>query len=102
MVDGLADELIRKTWQLNKKGRHRMIIKCVCVHEGQDELHGLGNRVANPTTTGTVRCTVCKQEQRAKAEAKAEVKVPKGKDKKLVKRLNLKKLNFLSRTLLSY
>lgn len=41
-----------------------MIVKCVCSHEAQDKLHGVGNRVANPTksdkTIDKVRCTVCK------------------------------------------
>ena len=41
-----------------------MIKKCTCKHEGQDKLHGAGNRVFNLTQKGggTVkvhRCTVC-------------------------------------------
>lgn len=45
-----------------------MIIKCTCKHEGQDRLHGVGNRVANPVKakmsgeTSRYRCTVCKTE----------------------------------------
>ncbi len=43
-----------------------MILKCSCVHEAQDRLHGSGNRVHNQTKTegGAVRgrCTICKTE----------------------------------------
>lgn len=38
-----------------------MIVKCICPNKSQDELHGQGNRVANPTKDPTkVRCTSCK------------------------------------------
>lgn len=47
-----------------------MIIKCVCVHEGQDKLHGKGMRVYNPgkDAGGGVkwRCTVCQKETTVK------------------------------------
>ena len=42
-----------------------MILKCTCVHKGQDELHGLNMRVHTPKkrkstdTTGQFVCTVC-------------------------------------------
>ena len=36
-----------------------MIVKCDCKHEGQDALHGKGNRVGNKTTKNQTRCTVC-------------------------------------------
>ena len=40
------------------------IVRCKCKHEGQDSIHGKGNRVANETAKGSagklvVRCTVC-------------------------------------------
>lgn len=41
------------------------ILMCKCEHEGQDNLHGKGNRVMNLTLKGKVgdmrvwRCTVC-------------------------------------------
>lgn len=38
-----------------------MIIKCLCQHPDQDRIHGLGNRVMNPTKDPTrARCTSCK------------------------------------------
>lgn len=39
------------------------IRKCNCEHKTQDELHGKGNRVHNPTAKGKLRCTVCKNEK---------------------------------------
>lgn len=44
-------------------------VKCKCVHEGQDRLHGVGTRVANTTAKqdkdyAEVRCTVCKSTHR--------------------------------------
>jgi hypothetical protein len=44
-------------------------VKCTCVHEIQDKLHGAQNRIANTTAkqdndTVEVRCTVCKKTQR--------------------------------------
>lgn len=37
------------------------IKKCKCVHEGQDKLHGKGNRVHNWAAKDSGwRCTVCK------------------------------------------
>ncbi|ARM71097.1 hypothetical protein pVco7_gp108 [Vibrio phage pVco-7] len=44
-----------------------MKVKCDCKHEGQDELHGKGMRVANKISSkdgNMVRCTVCKKESR--------------------------------------
>jgi len=41
-----------------------MIAKCDCKHEGQDELHGKGNRVHNPKAKDEIRCTVCKSEKK--------------------------------------
>ncbi len=45
-----------------------MVKKCDCKHEGQDELHGKGNRVHNETKKGKdsakmYRCTVCSKER---------------------------------------
>lgn len=45
-----------------------MIQKCTCKHDGQDKLHGNGNRVFNLTGKGPVgvkvyRCTVCGKEK---------------------------------------
>ena len=34
------------------------IKKCTCMHAGQDELHGVNNRVHNECNEGW-RCTVC-------------------------------------------
>lgn len=41
-----------------------MIIRCVCIHNDQDRLHGLGLRVANymKKDPDKVRCTSCKAE----------------------------------------
>ena len=36
------------------------IMKCKCKHEGQDRIHGKGERVHNEATTG-FRCTVCER-----------------------------------------
>ncbi len=50
-----------------------MVIKGTCQHEAQDRLHGLGNRVHNPTKAGAAdcqyRCTVCKTEKTAPKSA---------------------------------
>lgn len=35
------------------------IKKCTCKHEGQDELHGKGNRVFNQDAKKNYTCTVC-------------------------------------------
>jgi hypothetical protein len=35
------------------------IIKCSCKHDYQDSIYGYGNRVANSTPSGQLRCTVC-------------------------------------------
>lgn len=48
-----------------KFARMWMIKKCTCKHEDQDQMHGKGNRVHNPTkedrsTPSKWRCTVCK------------------------------------------
>ena len=41
-----------------------MILRCDCKHEGQDSLHGKGNRVFNPISKpGFYRCTVCLKEK---------------------------------------
>lgn len=39
-----------------------MIKKCSCKHEGQDKIHGDGNRVHNPKAKDEVRCTICLRE----------------------------------------
>ena len=36
-----------------------MIKPCSCKHEGQDSLHGTGNRVHTEGVEGKVTCTVC-------------------------------------------
>lgn len=44
------------------------IMQCTCKREGQDQIHGKGNRVFNRTMKGKLptkpvwRCTVCKRE----------------------------------------
>jgi hypothetical protein len=44
-----------------------MIDKCECKHEGQDKLHGKGNRVFNSCSNGSkIRCTVCDKEKMSK------------------------------------
>jgi len=44
-----------------------MIKQCTCSHEGQDEIHGKGQRVFNLTQKGGLikiyRCTVCASEK---------------------------------------
>lgn len=35
------------------------IVKCNCQHGYQDELYGSGNRAANETRSGQLRCVVC-------------------------------------------
>lgn len=35
------------------------IRSCKCINEGQDALHGTGNRVFNKTAKDDLRCTVC-------------------------------------------
>lgn len=35
------------------------IARCNCVHKFQDEMYGIGNRMANETKSGQLRCTVC-------------------------------------------
>lgn len=47
--------------------------QCKCVCEGQDALHGAGNRVHNRTSKDTFRCTSCGSENGGSA--------PKGKKK---------------------
>lgn len=57
-----------------------MIVKCLCSHEGQDMLHGKGNRVANKTKQANpdkYRCTVCSSLITVYASTKSE-----GKEKK--------------------
>ena len=46
------------------------VVKCLCSHEGQDELRGFGHRVHNQTrnsppggSSGGWRCTVCRAEK---------------------------------------
>jgi hypothetical protein len=36
-----------------------MIKKCVCKHDWQDKVYGLGMRVANEKKDGSYRCTAC-------------------------------------------
>lgn len=36
-----------------------IIKKCNCKHEGQDKIHGQGQRVHNITQKGEQVCTVC-------------------------------------------
>ena len=44
-----------------------MILKCTCSHDGQDRLHGSGNRVHNQAKDSNRgikwRCTICGKEQ---------------------------------------
>jgi hypothetical protein len=42
-----------------------MIMKCGCIHKGQDGIHGNGRRVHNETAKGYQRCTVCLTEKGA-------------------------------------
>lgn len=35
------------------------LVKCNCKHAVQDEMYGYGNRMANETRSGQLRCTVC-------------------------------------------
>ena len=35
------------------------VVKCTCVHLGQDGIYGEGNRLANELRSGQLRCTVC-------------------------------------------
>ena len=50
------------------------LIKCSCSHSEQDKLYGAGIRVANATTGGQYRCTVCSTVSGTKATA--SVKAP--------------------------
>jgi hypothetical protein len=53
-----------------------MILPCVCSHEGQDQLHGIGRRVFNICKKGLAcRCTVCKREVPLSAQEKKDIKV---------------------------
>lgn len=50
-----------------------MIIPCSCTHKAQDALHGVGNRVMNPTRKGSegaieYRCTACLRQHRIGAD----------------------------------
>jgi len=51
-----------------------MIVKCDCVHEEQDKLHGKNNRVANPTMKNQTRCTVCLKQNNMKEVEKPSKK----------------------------
>jgi len=70
----------------------KMILPCTCKHEGQDKLHGKGNRVHNPHVNNMVlygRCTVCLNSKPAsRKEAKAAVATEKNQDKKSKKKEN--------------
>ena len=58
-----------------------MILPCTCPHKAQDEFHGQGMRVHNPTKSGAARCTVC-QKQVAGASVSSAIKTKtKKKDK---------------------
>lgn len=35
------------------------LVKCTCSNETQDKMYGQGNRMANNTRSGQLRCTVC-------------------------------------------
>ena len=35
------------------------IVRCTCKNSAQDEMYGVGNRVANELRNGQLRCTVC-------------------------------------------
>jgi len=35
------------------------ITRCTCKHAAQDEMYGVGNRVANEMRNGQLKCTVC-------------------------------------------
>jgi hypothetical protein len=71
-------------------------IKCTCSHADQDKMYGQGNRMANETRSGQLRCTVCKTlhgtqsmvsttKVKAKDPASEPVKEPekKGKEKRV-------------------
>ena len=52
------------------------VIKCGCDNGGdgakyQDAKYGKGNRVANPTKDGSLRCTVCGKVTSAKVPVKS-------------------------------
>ena len=54
----------RAGFRFNKYWRRdgEMIIGCTCSHDGQDKLHGKGQRVHNTCKNG-YRCTVCSKEK---------------------------------------
>ena len=35
------------------------VVRCTCAHKYQDELYGVGNRMANELRNGQFKCTVC-------------------------------------------
>ena len=51
------------------------IIKCSCKHDYQDSVYGYGNRVANSTPSGQLRCTVCGTTHGTASITKAKPKV---------------------------
>ncbi len=51
------------------------IIKCSCKHDYQDSIYGYGNRVANSTPSGQLRCTVCGTTHGTASITKAKPKV---------------------------
>ena len=51
------------------------LIKCTCVSEFQDKTYGAGIRVGNLTSSGQLRCTVCKAVGGAKTAATAKAPV---------------------------
>ncbi len=58
-----------------------VVIPHSCKHEGQDQIHGRGNRVMNMTKDEHYRCTVCLGTIQPSRREKAEVKDEKTKDK---------------------
>ena len=51
------------------------LIKCTCASEFQDEMYGNGTRVSNLTSSGQLRCTVCKAVGGAKTTSTAKMPV---------------------------
>jgi hypothetical protein len=51
------------------------LIKCTCASEFQDKMYGMGIRVGNLTSSGQLRCTICKTVGGAQTTATAKVPV---------------------------
>lgn len=51
------------------------LIKCTCASEFQDKMYGIGIRVGNQTSSGQLRCTVCKTVGGAKATSTTKMPV---------------------------